>query len=187
MIKHSILLIDDEPVILESLARDLECNNYSVSKAAKGEEALLMLREFKFELIITDLVMPGIGGMEVLRNVKNESPDSGVFILTGYGDMDSAIEALRLGADDYLVKPCDPDEMMIRVGNYMEKLETLRTLRTYEDILPICSYCKKIKDGVNVEPGTGKWITVEEYILRKSGKIMSHGLCPECFQKHKDD
>lgn len=187
MIKPSILLVDDEPVILESLARDLECNNYSVSKASNGEEALLMLRKFRFELIITDLVMPGTGGIEVLRNAKSESPDSGVFILTGYGDMDSAIEALRLGADDYLIKPYDPEEMMIRVDRCMERLEKLRTLKIYEDILPICSYCKNIKDDVNVEPGTGKWLTVEEYILRKSGTIMSHGVCPECFEKHKND
>ena len=187
MITSSILLIDDEPVIVASLARDLECKEYAVGKAGSGKEALQLLSEVAYDLVITDLVMPEMNGLEVLRSVKAASPDTGVFILTGYGDMNSAIDALRLGADDYLIKPCNPDELLLRIDRYMEKRAALRTINLYENILPICSFCKKIRDDANVLPGTGQWVPVEEYIAKKSGVMVSHGCCPACYEKYQQE
>ena len=183
----SILLIDDEPVIVESLARDLKCREYAVGKAGSGREAMRLLSEVAYDLVITDLVMPEMDGIEVLRSVKTTSPETGVFILTGYGDMNSAIDALRLGADDYLVKPCSPDELFLRIDKFLEKLAAMRTINLYENILPICSFCKKIRDDVNVLPGNGRWVPVEEYIARQNGVIVSHGCCPACYEKYKQE
>ena len=187
MTTFSILVVDDESSIVASLARDLECRNYLVGKAVNGEEALLMLRTLSYDLVITDLVMPRVNGLEVLKRAKETSAHTGVFILTGYGDISSAIDALRLGADDYLLKPCDPDELLLRVERFMDKLQALRTLKKYEDILPICTFCKKIRDDANIVAGTGQWVSIEEFLFLKSGLRTSHGCCPECYEKHKDD
>lgn len=187
MTTPTLLVVDDEPLIVESLARDLECRHYSVAKANDGEQALLMLDRSRYALVITDLLMPRVNGIEVLRRAKEVAPNTGVFILTGYGDMTSAIEALRLGADDYLLKPCHPDELLLRIERYLEKQQALSTLRLYEDILPICTFCKKIRDDANVQAGTGAWVSLENFISKKSGASFSHGCCPECYEKHKDD
>ena len=108
-----ILLVDDEKVILSVLARELRLKNYTVSIAAGGEEALTLLKSACFDAVITDLDMPDIDGISVLKVSKQQAPQTCVLILTGYGDMNSAIDALRLGADDYLIKPCDIDELCI--------------------------------------------------------------------------
>lgn len=187
MSKAAVLVVDDEPVIVESVARDLEYAHYSVGKAGTGDEALRLMRESSYDLVITDLVMPGTGGLDVLQSCKAASPDTGVFILTGYGDMASAIEALRLGADDYLTKPCNPDELLIRIERYLEKQKAVRTIRQYEDILSVCVYCKKIKNNTTIAAGSGKWVSVEEFILEKSGSLVSHSCCPECLAQHRKD
>lgn len=187
MTKKSILLVDDEAAILHSFRKDLEMEHYSVSTAASGEEALTKLKEGHYDLVITDLVMAGAGGIRVLQEAKERDPSTCVFILTGYGSMTSAVDALRLGANDYLTKPCDPDELIIMIAHCLEKQELQRKVKLYEDMLPLCMYCKKIRDDTGTQPGEGIWMRLEKYLLQKSGINISHGCCPECFTKHKDD
>lgn len=185
--KQSILLVDDEEIILNALARELRENNYDVTLARNGEEAVGFIGCRKFELIVTDLSMPGLDGIQVLKEAKRRAPVTGVIILTGYGDMTSAIDALRLGADDYLLKPCEADELIIRIQRCLERQESLRKIQLYENILPVCVYCKSIRDDSGTEPGTGKWLRMEEYLHTKSGVDLSHGICPACYHEHKDD
>jgi PAS domain S-box-containing protein len=130
-----ILLVDDEVVILAVLARELRLKNYEVSIATGGEEALGMIRSSRFEAIITDLDMPDIDGISVLKVTKQFTPQTCVIILTGYGDMNSAIDALRLGADDYLIKPCDTDELMYRLDRCLEKKDLLAQLKEQNVLL----------------------------------------------------
>ena len=125
--------------------------------------------------------------MGVLYEAKKQDPGIGTIILTGYGDMTSAIEALRLGADDYLLKPCDAGELLIRVARCLERQEAFRKIKLYENILPICIYCKNIRDDAGTEPGKGKWLRMEEYLSRKIGTDVSHGCCPVCYETHRDD
>ena len=183
MKSKSILIVDDEESILNSLRKDLVSENYSVTTALSGEEALKSLHSNHFDLVISDLVMPGIDGIRVLQEAKTIDPEISVIILTGYGDMTSAIAALRVGADDYLLKPCDIDELLLRITRSFEKQEAFRKIKLYENILPICVYCKNIRDDTGTEPGNGKWMRMEEYIHLKSGTRISHGCCPECYLK----
>lgn len=183
MKSKSILIVDDEEFILNSLRKDLVSENYSVTTALSGEEALKSLHSNHFDLVISDLVMPGIDGIQVLQEAKTIDPETCVIILTGYGDMTSAIAALRVGADDYLLKPCDIDELLLRITRSLEKKEAFRKIKLYEKILPICIYCKNIRDDTGTEPGKGKWMRMEEYIYLKSGTRISHGCCTECYHK----
>jgi DNA-binding response OmpR family regulator len=121
-----------------------------------------------------------------LKHIKSESPDTAVIILTGYGDLTSAVDALRLGADDYLLKPCDLNELLFRINKCLEKQSLSNMVKMYEDILPICLDCKKIRDDSNSEPGKGEWIPVDQYLTQKAGKSMSHGYCPECGKRFLD-
>jgi DNA-binding NtrC family response regulator len=186
MRNKSILLIDDELPILTSLGNYLEQNAFHVQLAICGKDALVEFHsDHSFDLVITDLVMNDLNGLEILKEIKKINYEIGVFILTGQGKMSLAIEALRAGADDFILKPCDADELIIRMERFFEKQDLLRKIKIYEDFLPICMYCKQIRDDSETEPGKGKWMRIEEYICRKSGTDLTHGCCPECFEAHK--
>jgi len=120
--QKTLLLVDDEEVIRKSFGYDLFDAGYVVTTAESGASAIKLIQKNHYDLIITDLIMENMGGLEVLEAAKQISPGSGVLILTGFGDMNSAIEALRLGADDYLLKPCDPEELLIRIDRCLKKL-----------------------------------------------------------------
>ena len=117
----SILLVDDEEIILGSLQKDFQQENFVVTTAGSGEEAVGKLQENHFDAVITNLVMDGIGGLEVLQEAKKSYPDISVIILTGQGALSSAIDALRMGADDYLLKPCAFDELLVRLSKIFDQ------------------------------------------------------------------
>lgn len=128
MSNKSILLVDDEKLIRNSFSWELRAAGFTVAVAADGGEAVEMLARESFDLVITDLKMPVLDGFGVLKAVKNNTPQTSVIILTGYGDMRSAIDALRLGADDFTHKPCEVDEIVFRINRCLEKQSLLQTL-----------------------------------------------------------
>ena len=187
MLRKKILVVDDEQNILNYCRIDFEHEGYAVTTAENGEEAIMILCDNHFDLLITDLAMPGVDGIGVLRAAKKQYPEICAIILTGYGDMATAIEALRLGADDYLLKPCNTDEMLLRVARIFEKQEAFRKIKLYESILPVCCVCKSIRDDTGKEPGTGKWTQMENYIQDKGGVGVTSTYCPECAKKAKEE
>ena len=180
---YKILLVDDDLLILQAISSSLEQEGYNVTTAANGEKAIELIKENNFDLILTDLVMEPVDGMGVLKKAKEINPESIVIILTGYGDLISAIEALRLDADDYLLKPCESEEISFRISSCLEKMELKRKVKAYEAIVPVCCICKSIRDDTGKEIGAGKWMPVEEYILTKSKIAVSPTYCPECITK----
>jgi len=181
--KNKILIVDDEILIRESLQADLIHAGYQVGSADNGEEALLKLETEDYDLIITDLVMDNMNGIELLVKIKEKGIELSSIIITGHAKLETAVEALRLGATDYLTKPYSQEELLLRIENCLEKKEMQRRIKLYEDILPVCSSCKKIRDDEGCEPGTGEWITMEQYFHHKMNIMSSHGYCPECFQE----
>ena len=131
-------------------------------------------------MVITDLIMEEVGGMQVLEKAKAKDSSCMVMILTGYGDMSSAIDALRLSADDYLLKPCDPEEMHFRVERCIKAIEMRRRIKTYENIIAVCCVCGKIRDDVGCDHGKGDWLSVEQYLWRRAMVAPSSTYCPEC-------
>lgn len=185
MENHSILIVDDEPIVRHTLQQDLLDQGYLVDTVEGGEGALQKLGKQEYSLIITDLIMGEMNGLDLLGVIKKKIPDQAVFILTGYGRLESAIAALRLGATDYLLKPYDYDEMILRVGRCLTMQRMEKTLKMYENLLSICSECKKIRDDdVSDEDGSGEnWISIEQYLCKTTGSEFSHGICPECYKK----
>jgi len=184
---YKILIVDDDLLILQAISLSLEQEGYHVVTAVNGEKAIDLIKKNNFDLILTDLVMEPIDGMGVLKKAKELNPESIVIILTGYGDLISAIEALRLNADDYLLKPCEPEELSFRISSCLEKLELKRKIKVFETIVPVCCVCKNIRDDTEDEIGTGKWMPVEEYILTKSKIAVSPTYCPECIKKELEN
>jgi DNA-binding NtrC family response regulator len=112
-----LLVVDDDEGVRTFLAEALERDGHDLTEAGDGATALRLLREDAFDLVLTDLRMPGIDGMEVVRTVRTSSPDTEVIVLTAFGQVKTAVEAMRLGAFDYLEKPVSsPAELRRLVG-----------------------------------------------------------------------
>ena len=124
----SVLLVDDEKLIRHSFSRDLKAEHFMVTAVAGGKEAINALAQGQYDLVITDLMMPDVDGFEVLKTAKKIAPETSVIILTGYGDMRAAIDALRLGADDFTLKPCEIEELIFRIRRCLDKRSLLQRL-----------------------------------------------------------
>ncbi len=179
--------MDDDPSVLTGTGQYLEEIGYAVRLAKSGEMAIELLQTEPCNLVITDLVMDRIDGIEVLKAAKELRPETMGIVLTGFGDMTTAIEALRLGVDDYLLKPCSSEELELRVARCFEQLELKRKIKSYEKILPLCCVCKSIRDDEGREPGTGKWMSLEEYVWQKAGLAPSSTYCPECVKRMDEE
>jgi DNA-binding response OmpR family regulator len=142
MINKPILIVDDEKNIRLTLSQALETLGAEIDTAANGEEALTKLKGRKFGLILLDIRMPGMDGMEVLRQVREIRPDIRVIMITAYGTVESAVEAMKLGAVDFLQKPFDPEEIRELVLRVMdrEKLDE-HHLADYASRLELAKKC----------------------------------------------
>ena len=127
-----VLVVDDETNIRTALAKIVEKAGYVVAAADSGDAALGLLQDTAFDLVITDLKMVGASGMEILQAVKRLHPDSEVILLTAYGTIESAVEAMKTGAYDYVTKPVDPDRLthlVVKALEYKALRQEVRHLR----------------------------------------------------------
>lgn len=111
----SIIVVEDEKIVRVSLVDALKAEGYTVLSVDNGNDALAALEEGQFSLVITDIRLPGAGGIEILRKSQTESPTTPVIMMTAYGNIKDAVEAMRIGAFDYITKPFDLDEMLLNV------------------------------------------------------------------------
>ncbi|MFO7987756.1 MAG: sigma-54 dependent transcriptional regulator [Desulfatiglandaceae bacterium] len=121
--KPRILVVDDEAPMRESLNDWLKEDGYEVGLAASGQEAIDMVQKGIWEVTLLDLKMPGMDGLETLRKVKEISPETEIIMMTAYATIDTAVQAMKEGAFDYLVKPFDPDEIEIQIKKILSHQE----------------------------------------------------------------
>ena len=121
-----ILVIDDERPIRRTLCEILEFEKFQVDQAENGEEGLKMARENEYDVILCDIKMPKMDGMEVLEKIKELDYDSTIVMISGHGTIDTAVDALKKGAFDYLPKPPDLNRLLVTVRNAMNKKELVQ-------------------------------------------------------------
>src|SRR3989442_13869019 len=126
---HRILVVDDEPASRKGLQELLTVWGYDVSSAADGQEALERAAVRAPDLVIADLVMPGIDGLELLTRLKRDFPTTAVVFLTGQGSIETAVQAIKDGAYDYLTKPVDPTRLQLLLDRALERSETAREVQ----------------------------------------------------------
>src|SRR5438093_1486534 len=115
-----VLLVEDEVNMAKTQAKILQRKGYEVDTACNGREALRLLDRTAFDVVITDLKMPVMDGMQFLREMNVKERGCAVIVLTGHGTIESAVEAMKCGAVDYLTKPCNPDELLLKVAKLLE-------------------------------------------------------------------
>jgi len=116
-----ILVIDDEEYMRDSCRQMLSRRGHKVEIAEDGNQSLKIMADRDFDIVILDLKMPGISGMEVLKRIRSDTPETIVIVITGYATVESAVQAMKLGAYDFLPKPFNPDELNAIIKRAEEK------------------------------------------------------------------
>jgi len=124
MEKNKALVIDDEQIVLDSVSKILTGENYEVDVSLSGRKGLEDAIQRDYDIVLTDIRMPDIGGMRVLRDIKRAKPSLPVVIITGYATVRSAVQAMKLGAADYLEKPFTPNQLLKAVASALEMAAT---------------------------------------------------------------
>ena len=120
-LKAKVLLVDDEEDFLSTLAERLETRGLKVNTVTSGEQAVARAGEEGFDLIVLDLAMPGMDGLETLKRIKAKQPDAEIIILSGQGSIKTSIEAMKLGAEDFLQKPVNISELLDKISEAKDK------------------------------------------------------------------
>ena len=123
-ITPAVLLVDDEAAFVETMAKRLGKRGLKIYSALSGQEALDMLADggpSKVDVVILDVKMPGMDGLATLAEIKKRHPNVEVVMLTGHATVENAIEGMKGGAFDYLMKPCDLDQLLVKIGEAVEK------------------------------------------------------------------
>ncbi len=128
-----VLVIDDDKALAETIAESLERRGHACTVATSGNAGAAKLDEESFDVVLTDLKMADLGGLEIVKRCRQVQPDSEVFVITGFGDVKTAVEAMKLGASHYLQKPIDLAELRAVVDKSAERVRTVRDLRRQLD------------------------------------------------------
>lgn len=186
--KSNILIVDDEPVARQSLMDILKLEGYIVSSAPNGQAAVEHVRTHAVDLMVVDLKMPGMDGLEVIQVVNQTSPETEVILLTAYGSIETAIQALRLRIHDYLLKPASPAQIIASVKKGLSRRTSkARTVSMVAVSDESTQEVFNLKDGTTVDlsrrqikfknkvehltPAEGRLLRI---LMENEGKVFSH-------------
>jgi phosphoserine phosphatase RsbU/P len=176
----NILVAEDDPVARNVVVALLTAAGHKVTAVENGSDAWDAWLLARSRVVISDWHMPDMDGLELCRRLRQDPADGYTYfiLLTGRSGKDSYLTAMRAGVDDFVTKPVDPEELEARL-QVAERILGLRgELQQLEGLLPICTYCKRIRDDKQ------NWSSLEGYIEKRSEAQFSHGICPECYAKH---
>jgi CheY-like chemotaxis protein len=175
-----ILAVEDDLVARKILVQALHRLGHDVAEASDGTEALRLLETQPVRVIVSDWLMPEMDGLELCRRIRSRmNTDYTYFILLTSRTADHANqrEAIEAGVDDFLTKPLDLQELWMRLRVAERILRYATQVQQLEAFLPICSYCKKVRDDHNY------WQQIEAYINQRTGSEFSHSICPDCYAR----
>jgi len=168
MPSESILVVDDTPEIRENMAEILSSDGFSVDVARDGEEAIEILAQRHYDVVLTDLSMPRRSGLDVLRVLNEQGEDTVCILITGFGTIQAAVEAMRLGAFDFLTKPVKSDELRVVIDKALETRSLRRENKTLR---------QELRKALGFDRIVGKSPAIQDGLSsrRKGGQRRQHG------------
>lgn len=194
----SILYVEDEQVTRSAVARMLKRRVTTVYEAENGQEGLDMYKQYSPDIVISDIRMPVLDGMEMSKEIKAMDKDSKIILTTAHSDASILINSIEVGIDKYIMKPLDMAALFSSVEKCAENImlekkvrqqnqekdeliarlqDALDNVKKLSGLLPICAYCKKIRND------DGYWKQIEGYIAEHSEAEFSHSICPDCVKR----
>jgi phosphoserine phosphatase RsbU/P len=173
-----ILIAEDDLASRRLLATVLRGLGHAIFTAEDGQAAWQHLQEAHFSVVISDWMMPEVNGLELCRRIR-AAPGRAytyVILLTSLTERHHCLEALDAGADDFLTKPLDADQLAARLRVAARILSLQDHVQRLESTLPTCSYCHRIRDD------GGGWSSMEAYFAKRTAATFSHGVCPDCLE-----
>jgi DNA-binding response OmpR family regulator len=179
-----ILIAEDDTVSRLLLSTTLKKLGYEVIATENGRDAWGVFQQEYIPIIISDWMMPDLDGLELCRMIRSEDRHkyTYVILLTALGGKGSYMEGMNAGADDFITKPFDRDQLAARLRVAERILKLQSEVKQLEGLLPICMYCKKIRDDKAPDGEATAWVRVEEYVSAHSDASFSHGICPDCYE-----
>ncbi len=145
--KIRVLIVDDEEMFADSLSERLTIRGFDVTTSPGGEDALEKVKALNYDVVVLDVAMPGMGGIDTLREIKKIKPLTEVIMLTGRATVESAIEGMKLGAQDFLMKPLETEELVAKINKAYEKKseheERIRAAKVSDILLSPLSVLKE--------------------------------------------
>ncbi len=145
--KTRVLIVDDEEKFSQPLAERMSLRDYFVTTSQTGEDAINQIKKFNFDVVVLDVLMPGMDGLETLREIKKIKPLTETIMLTGHATVEAAIEGMKLGATDFLMKPCETEALVAKIqkahDRKAEQEERIREAKTKDIIASPRSVLKK--------------------------------------------
>ena len=176
----NVLVVDDDPVASHHLSSLTEAAGYAVTTAGNGREAWELLQRTHHRIVISDWYMPELDGIELCQRVRAHRNEPYVYfiLVTSRGGKQQYLTGMKAGADDFIAKPVDSDELQARLGVAERILGLRQELEHLEVLLPICSYCKRIRNDQD------EWEGLEEYVEHRFETLFTHSICPDCYRTH---
>lgn len=174
-----VLAIEDQAVAAVQLMAVLRSLGHEAEHVPSATEALARLQQGHYRVVVCDWRMPGIDGLDFCRMIRERGGDYVYFILISSAlvTRENRAAALAAGVDDFLSKPVDPDELGMRLHVAERIIGLTQQVTQLESFLPICGYCKKIRDDQSY------WQEMEAYFSQRQGTKFSHGICPSCYER----
>ena len=175
-----VLVVEDDAVSSSQLGALAKAAGYDVRTAINGREAWELLQLARIPIVISDWYMPEMDGPELCRRIRARTREPYVYFImvTARGGKQQYLAGMDAGADDFIAKPFDPDELRARLKVAERILGLRKELQQLEVLLPICSYCKRIRNDKN------EWEPLERYIETHFEKLVTHSICPDCYTRH---
>lgn len=175
-----ILIAEDDSASLKILRLTLQGFGHEVIAAEDGAKAWEVLLREPVTLIVSDWMMPGLDGLELCRKIRARRKKDYVYfiLLTAVTGRESYLKAMEAGVDDFLNKPLRHEELLTRLRVAERILKYITEVRELRRILPICSFCKKVRDDKDY------WHQIETYIREHTSTDFSHSICPKCYEEH---
>ncbi len=183
------LIAEDEPQLREQLERELRAAGYTVDAVDNGPEALFQIEEFQYSIAILDLGLPGFGGLDVIKQCRKQGNKTPIVVLTARTRVQQVVEALEAGADDYLKKPVDPDELLAHIAAVLRRFGNPERLAQVEWCLNGFTLDTKgrrlLRDG-DLVPLTASEYAILELLWAKDGAVVSKREIAQCYQRDPD-
>jgi len=175
-----VLVVDDDAVSSAQLGALAKAAGYDVRSTYNGREAWELLQVARIPIVISDWYMPEMDGPELCRRIRSRVREPYVYfiLVTARGGKQQYLAGMEAGADDFIAKPVDPDELRARLKVAERILGLRKEIEQLEVLLPICSYCKRIRNDKE------EWEPLEQYIEQHFEQLLSHGICPDCYIKY---